>query len=164
MTGASFNRGSSRQDYETPTEFVRQVEEYLGLSFAWDLAALAATAKASRYIAPRGSGHEHEDYFSDLTLSAVRGACWLNPPFGDLPRWAARTAEVYHPTERVIVWLSPAAVSTNWFADSVWPHASVVAFRPRLSFVGESHGFPKDLMLAIYGTSRLPKFSLWRYK
>lgn len=164
MTGAAFDRGNSRQDYETPWELVRAVEARLGQSFDWDLAATPGSRKAPRFIAPPGTtGHDGPvDAFSELSIADVRGLCWLNPPFNALPKWSALAARVAS-AERRVVFLAPAAVSTNWFAENVWPHARVLAIRPRVMFVGESNGFPKDLMLALYGIGARSGFDTWRW-
>ena len=163
-TGASFNRGNSRQNYETPRDLISAIEIRFGERFEWDLAATPGTQKAPRFIAPPGT-RDHAgpvDAFSDLAFVNVRGLCWLNPPFDALPKWSALAARVAC-RERRVVFLAPAAVSTNWFAENVWPHARVLAIRPRVKFVGESNGFPKDLMLALYGFGIMGAFDTWRW-
>lgn len=159
-TGASMNRGGSKQDYETPKEFMNAIERRFG-PIAWDLAAAHGQQKAPRFIAPPGSGHVHEDFFSDAALRA-RGLCWLNPPFGAVAKWAARCAEITT-QERQILMLAPASVSTDYFAEHIFPHSLVLAIRPRIAFVGEKQGFPKDLMLACYGFG-VHGFDLWQWK
>jgi hypothetical protein len=150
MSGAAFHRGESKQDYETPWGLIRAVERRFGQEFDWDLAATPGQQKAPRFIAPPGAAHAPCDLFSDDGVRDALGLCWLNPEFGDLKRWSRRAAEVAGPHRRVVM-LAPAAVSTEWFAEYVWPHAHVVAIRPRVKFVGHEQGFPKDLMFACYG-------------
>lgn len=166
MTGAAFNRGNSRQDYETPWELIRAVEARFG-AFDWDLAATPGSQKAPRFIAPPGTTDFDGpvDAFRTESTIDVSGLCWLNPPFDALPKWSALAARVSCPGrhKRRVVFLAPAAVSTNWFAENVWPHASVLAIRPRVKFVGESNGFPKDLMLALYGFDGPRSFDTWRW-
>jgi hypothetical protein len=58
--------------------------------------------------------------------------------------------------------LAPASVSTDYFAEHIFPHALVFAIRPRIVFVGESSGYPKDLMLACYGFG-VHGFDLWKW-
>lgn len=58
--------------------------------------------------------------------------------------------------------LSPAAVSTRWFAEHVHGKALVLALRPRIRFVGHEGDCPKDMMISLYGLRA--GFALWRWK
>lgn len=62
-----------------------------------------------------------------------------------------------------IALLVPASVGSYWFSNHVYPHALVLAFRPRLSFDGK-HPFPKDLILCLYSPEIEPGFQPWRWK
>jgi phage N-6-adenine-methyltransferase len=83
-TGAGFNRGSSKQDYATPPDFMSAVEKRFGL-VAFDLAASANNSK-------------HANYFSESDNSLVQewhkipGNLWLNPPFDPITPWAQKCA------------------------------------------------------------------------
>ncbi len=59
--------------------------------------------------------------------------------------------------------LIPASVATNWFADEIHGCALVLPIRPRLTFVGHQHPYPKDLMLCVYNLGA-PGFEPWRWK
>lgn len=172
MAGAAFHKGDSRQDYETPPAFVRAVEAKIGRVFEWDLAATnERVSKAPNYIAPPGSGGAAPKNFllretvDSLPLGVT---CWLNPPFGRMAPWVAQMSHCCA-ASRVGVLLAPAAVGSEWFARWVWPHAHVIFLRPRIAFVGETHGYPKDLMLAVYdragalGLGAPSSASLWRW-
>lgn len=161
-TGASFARGASKQDYETPRDLLIAIEERFRVSFTWDLASNGSNAKAPHYLT------EREDALSaDWTKLGggepwAQGPCWLNPPFGNIAPWAAKCAAsvVAKPSMR-IYFLVPAAVGSNWYARHVHPYAMVYALNGRVCFDGKAP-FPKDIILAIYGEP--PEFDVWRWK
>lgn len=157
-TGPSMRRHRSEQSVSTPWEFVRAAEARFG-AFAWDLAAQTENAKAPRWLGPSGI---HEDAFAVDWLD-LDGLCWLNPPFGDIPRWAERAAMAGSLGARIVM-LVPASVGTLWFAESVHRQALVLALSPRVRFEGHAQPFPKDLLLAAYGPPCAPTFDTWRWK
>ena len=85
----------------------------------------------------------------------------MNPPFADIEPWARKCAT----TVRVgrIFQLSPASIGTNWYAEIAHGRAHVVALSPRLTFVGETDAYPKDLMMLVWGAIK-GGFSTWRWK
>lgn len=156
MSGASFNRGRSKQDYVTPREFVDACAALLGIDgFAWDLAASDNNAQCEAYLT------EATDSLA-VSWAPLLGDSWgwLNPPFGNIRPWAQRCAEESARGARVAL-LVPASVGSEWFARHVDMKALVRPIRPRLSFDGK-HGFPKDLMVAFYGLR--PGFHPWRWR
>jgi len=118
-------------------------------------------------LAAHGRNTQCERYFSKEQNSLVQdwgsigGNLWLNPPFANIDPWAAKCARTTLQPGSRILFLTPAAVSTNWFADHVYGRARVFAIRPRLVFVGHIIGFPKDMILSVYGEP--PAFCLWRW-
>lgn len=162
MTGAAHNRGSSKQDYSTPQEFIDAVEERFEC-LAWDLAANHDNAKTADYIT------EAVDSFTIdwHTLNPGRqGMHWLNPPFSNIRPWAQKCREEHAKGARITL-LVPASVGSNWFAEHVDGHALVMPLLgPRLSFDGKG-GYPKDLMLCVYGpfdSKTVAGFSPWRWR
>jgi phage N-6-adenine-methyltransferase len=152
-TGPSVKRGASKQDYETPQEFIDAVERRFG-RITCDLAATKENAKCAAYITPE------RDTFT-VEWHKLSGLLWLNPEYKDIRRWVKKCAD-----EAVlgahIALLIPASVSTNYFADYVYGYSLVMPIRPRLTFVGQPDPYPKDLMLCLYrGT---PGFEPWRWK
>jgi hypothetical protein len=149
----------SRQDYETPEEFLGAVVRRFG-SIEWDLAASAENSKAP--------GRNFIDEETDsLTvpwhrLPLASGWLWLNPPFGRCGKFAEKARDEMILGARVLM-LAPASVGSNWFNEFVLPHAHVIGLRPRMTFVGERDPYPKDLMLAVFAYS-LTGFSTWRWK
>jgi len=150
--GASFHTGKSKQNQETPWEFINAVEKRFG-KITFDLAADEHNHRHSSYFS------EQDDSFAQA-WHKIDGLLWLNPPFRRIAPWVAKCA-----SEKVlgakIALLVPAAVGSNWFADHVHEKALVLPFRPRLSFDGKNP-YPKDLLLAVYGLP--PCFELWRWK
>lgn len=154
----------SVQDYGTPWEFIRAVERRFG-PIVCDLAAHEGNAKASAYYTPA------DDSLSRPWAEAFpRGLLWLNPPFKKIEPWAAKCALEGPRREGLIVMLTPASVGTAWFFDHVHERARVEPISPRLVFDGvppgrdgRPQGFPKDLMLSIFGRA-CGGFARWRWK
>ena len=153
--------GKSEQGYETPWVFTRAVEKYFGVKLQLDLAATEGTQKAPRFISPE------EDSFTVNWSRRCKGAMWLNPPFGNIPKWAAKCAleaeRFKHDGQRIFL-LTPAAISTNYFARDIWPFARVYAITGRMTFVGEEAGYIKDLMLSVYGGPSSSEFDTWGWR
>jgi phage N-6-adenine-methyltransferase len=135
--------GKSKQDYETPPEFVSAVEKLLGTYFTMDLAADQANAKATRWYTKEDDALAHD-------WSWINGWCWLNPPFGRIAPWAKKCAEEGAKGVKIAL-LVPAAVGSNWYRDYVRNHAYVFDLEGRISFDGVAP-YPKDCVLALYGT------------
>lgn len=149
--------GRSKQDYETPREFIDAVEGRFG-KLEVDLAARHDNAKAPQWIPPE---------IDSLRLEwPTHKRMWLNPPFGNIAVWARKCwewLEQQGPDGRIF-FLVPASVGANWFWSYVIDYAVVFALQPRLSFDGR-HPFPKDLILAVYGmTGETSELHRWRWK
>jgi hypothetical protein len=79
-TGAQFARGASKQNYETPADFIRAVETRFG-RLTVDLACSPENAKAP------------DRFYEDRLPAWPReGLLWLNPPFSNIAPWASRCA------------------------------------------------------------------------
>jgi phage N-6-adenine-methyltransferase len=144
----------SRQDYGTPSEFFAAVAGRFGAP-SCDLAACPENAACSRHFSERD-----DSLAQDWT--GLSGVLWLNPPFRTIDPWAAKCSESAGPG-RTILMLTPASIGTNWFRDHVLGRALVLGLNPRLTFVGETAPYPKDLMLSVwdgYGTSG---FGQWEW-
>jgi phage N-6-adenine-methyltransferase len=156
------NRGGSRQDYETPADFMAALVARFGQP-DFDLAASHLNAKASHW------------YDSDTDSLAQswenKGLCWLNPPFSNIGRWAEKCAHESHEFCRdgrlhagaKILFLVPASVGSNWFAEHVAGKALVLFLQGRLTFVGAKDPYPKDCILACYGFGK-PGYEVWKWR
>lgn len=161
VTGASMARGRSKQDYETPADFLAAVTRRFG-PLAWDLAAEATNAKAPNWIGPL-----QDSLTVDWTALDPIGNAFLNPPFGNIAPWAKKCAETaaspdFDPRARIL-FLVPASVGANWFAEHVHRKALVLALQGRLTFVGCEQPYPKDCVLAVWGVG-LSGFDVWEWR
>lgn len=154
-TGAAMNRGGSKQDYATPRVFLDAVENRFGTPH-FDLAASAENAVTQGFY-----DEERDALKQDWAADLGRATAWLNPPFSNVAPWAERCARYSSPRLRIL-FLVQASVGSEWFAEHVFPHAFVLALRPRISFDGKNP-FPKDLILAGYGFG-VRGFDLWRWR
>lgn len=151
--------GRSRQDYGTPRAFLDAVEIRFG-RIVFDLAATSQNKVVDDHFGP-GSGAVHDALV--VAWPTHGGLLWLNPPFADLAPWAAKCAVEQSAGARIAM-LVPAGVGTLWYASHVEPNAYVFALRPRLTFVGETAPYPKDLLLCYFTPERLRGFESWGWR
>lgn len=142
---------------ETPADFLAAVRTRFG-EIDWDLACCEGNCKGRR--GRMGSVDSRE-----VGWERQRGlVSWLNPPFAEIGSWVSKceaTAGPWGDGGRILV-LLPASIGSRWFADHVHGKALVLALSPRLTFVGHTAPYPKDLMLLVYGTH--PGFDVWRWR
>jgi phage N-6-adenine-methyltransferase len=158
MTVPQQKPGKSKQDYQTPPELLRAIERDFSVrEWYCDLAADFQNRIVTRFL---GAGSE---YGEDALAAAwpSEGDRWLNPPFANIEPWAAKCAANRNGGRTFL--LVPASVGSNWYEKHVHGIAHVVALSPRLTFVGESTPYPKDIVLAVFGPIR-GGFSTWRWK
>jgi hypothetical protein len=148
--------GKSKQDYRTPPAFLDAVEDRFG-DLTWDCAATAenSVVDGGRYFAAEAGIDaltvDWRHYFKrDAVLPPL---LWLNPPFGTIAHlWAPLvsrwTTEL--PWLRLL-FFTPAALGSEWYRKHVEDKAMVLPLNPRMTFVGESDPYPKDLMLSCFG-------------
>ncbi len=152
--------GKSKQDYGTPRDFLAAVRERFGPIEA-DLAASPQNAVAENYYYDdKGGGSFRYSWAKDHP----RGNLWLNPPFGDIAPWAEKCKLESMRREGLILMLTPASIGSNWYADHVHGNALILGLSPRLTFVGTSDPYPKDLMLSVFGQRVEVGLSCWRWK
>lgn len=151
--GPTIRRGKSRQDYATPRDFISAVEKRFG-PLSVDLAARPDNAKAAVWITP-GTNSLAQPWHR------LKGLLWLNPPFDKISPWAEKCADESKRGARIL-FLVPASIGSNWFAQHVHQHALVLALNGRITFEGCTTPYPKDCILAAYGET--PGFEVWRWK
>lgn len=146
--------GRSKQDYQTPDKLIRAVEDRFG-DLLWDLAATKENTKCPYFITPEMDSFKqpwHE----------LAGNLFLNPPFEKIGPWAEKCRDESRLGASIFM-LVPASVGSNWFRDYVHGWAYVLALNPRVTFVGCTTCYPKDLVICVYSNG-LTGFDVWRWK
>lgn len=153
--------GRSKQDYETPREFIDAVEKRFG-RVTLDLAATKENKKSERFWTTGA------DSLSFLWSSSFRrgDVGWLNPPYSKISPWAEKCSResLSLVPGAIILLLVPAAVGSHWFERHVFGRASVFFLKPRISFVGTDGSYPKDLMLCRYASDFITDVQIWEWK
>ena len=164
--------GSSKQDYQTPPEFLSAVKRRLGIpDFHYDLAASAENSVV-RYA----SGNVvQEAYFSedDDALSVNWAECYdgeedtkwmyLNPPYADITPWVQKCAEESARGAHIAC-LVPASTGSNWWRDWVQNHAYILFLNGRITFVGADGPYPKDCALLLYTPFIRSGSAVWNWR
>ena len=161
--------GKSKQDYQTPPELLRAIErDFRAGVWACDLAADAENRVNRNFSALTyhlGPGSKFGENALEVDWASLPGTdggdMWCNPPFAHIEPWAEKCATTIR-RGRIFL-LVPASVGSNWYQSHVHGRAHVVAVSPRVTFVGESAPYPKDVVIAIFGPVR-GGFSTWRWK
>jgi phage N-6-adenine-methyltransferase len=159
LSGASFARGSSKQDYSTPRIFLDAVERRFG-KLDFDLAATKENRVVEAYLGPDRAAPQHRDSLA-FDWNTLNGNLWLNPPFDRIAPWAAKCSGTTKAGKRRIFFLVPAAAGSNWWRDFVHEKARVLFLNGRLSFDGKAP-YPKDTALCIYGETSDYECWSWR--
>ena len=162
--GPTIDRANSDQNVETDPAFMAKVRDRFG-ELDWDLAASDANAQAPNYYT------EVQDSLKQDWVS-LEGNLWLNPPYRSIGPWAEKCAHTQAQWSLAgvvgqILLLVPAAVGSNWFRDHVHGRALVLALNGRLTFVGSTQNYPKDLILAVYDSNREHmsyQFDVWNWR
>lgn len=150
--------GKSFQDYATPWEFIRAVENRFG-KLDIDLAGSQENKKAPEVYTLE---------MDSLSMVWPHGKnLWLNPRFAKCKIWAQKCRDwhfndMLETTNGRIFLLTPAAIGSNWFRDNVYGKALVLALNGRITFEGQTAPYPKDCILSCYGL--LPGFEVWDWK
>lgn len=149
--------GLSRQDVQTPANFLAAVKKRLGITeFVRDLAASSENTAADEYFSIEN------DALTQSWQHQTRGWQWLNPEFNDLVPWLAKAA-IESALGAHIVVLVPAGVGANWYRDHVNGKAYVLLLNGRLKFVGHKDFYPKDCLLLVYGPERFVGSEVWTW-
>jgi phage N-6-adenine-methyltransferase len=147
--------GHSVQEVETPPDLWAAICRRFGTPII-DLAALPINTKCRYFISPETNALQ-----ADWCSLLGKNLGWLNPPYADIRPWLQRAAAAGEAGVQLLV-LTPASVGAGWFSDWVHNRALVLALQPRVTFVGHSSPYPKDLLLCCYGYA--PGFDVWRWK
>lgn len=127
--------------YATPLEVIAPISDILG-GFDLDPCASEKSVLAKTNI--RGSGGLSHDWNQYKKI-------WLNHPFGrnQAKQWLSKAVEC---DAEIVVALSIADPSTNWFHEYVL-QADLICFPDdRVPFVGYEKGLDRPVMFSVYGT------------
>lgn len=150
-------RGKSKQDVQTDPLFVKATEKRFGL-IGFDLAASAENAQTISYFTK-----EHNSLIQQWHKIETDGVLWLNPEFSDVEPWVQKCAAESSLVCKPILCLVPASVGANWWRKWVMPSAHVIQLNGRLTFVGHTQAYPKDLALLVYYAG-LTGVSIWQWQ
>lgn len=147
MTMPAQKPGKSEQAVGTHPVFLEAVRKRLGIKdWAIDLAADDSNAVVVPYFTERDNSLIQRWF---LHCGADFGWGWLNPPFGDIYPWAEKCWQESRLGAQVAL-LVPAATGASWWVDHVRGKGYVTYLQGRITFVGHSIGYPKDLALVLY--------------
>ncbi len=147
-------RGKSKQDYATPPDFMQAIHRRFGEP-AFDLAASTANSKCDVAFFSEADDSLTQEWHR------ISGWLWLNPPFDNIAPWAEKCRKESAMGARIL-FLTPASIGANWFADYVYGGAVVLALQGRLCFDGIAP-YPKDCMLSVFSNG-LSGFGVWKWK
>lgn len=154
-------RGRSKQDYQTPPEFLEAVKKRLHIDrFAIDLAASPENTAADVYFTEQVDSLK-QDWASRTHMSCGWG--WLNPPFGNIAPWVQKAAMEACNGAHVAM-LVPASVGANWWTAWVEGYAYQSYLNGRLTFVGEEDPYPKDCALLLYTPWGFTGHEIWHWR
>lgn len=135
----------SIQSVGTPRGFLHAVEARFG-PIVIDLAAAPSNRVVEEWFGP-GSPYGEDALARNWVR---RGLSWLNPEFGYISPWAEKCASEAALGAQVAL-LVPASLGSDWYVDHIKDRAMTLILKPRLTFVGHSDQYPKDLMLCMFG-------------
>jgi phage N-6-adenine-methyltransferase len=153
--------GRSRQNYETPSDFIAAVEQRYG-KIDFDLAASPTNAKSECYYTKR------QNALTKMWAGEAPNRAftyWLNPPYRFIDPWVEKCVlESPFLSRGQILVLLPAAVGSRWFEKWVWKKAEIRFLQGRICFIpGEP--YIKDSMLLRYRNPRFgTSISIWDWK
>lgn len=140
--------GKSEQVVATPSAFLMAVKNRFSYlfeeekDFAIDLAASPDNAVVDNY-------YTEADNALIQPWHQVKGVCWCNPPYADIKPWVAKAVEESNKGANIFM-LLPASVGSNWWRQYVDRKSWAMFLNGRLTFVGHTSPYPKDLALVIY--------------
>lgn len=152
--GAAYRRHQSKQDVQTPPDFLRAVlRKFILQRFALDAAASKENALAEAYYTEEQNGLHHPW----VTWT------WCNPPYAEIEPWVKKA---YNECQLGVcsMLLVPASVGSNWWKYWVHDKAHVVLLNGRITFLGQKDPYPKDLALLVYMPQCKGGYSVWSWQ
>ncbi len=138
---------AAKSDWRTPGEVVEL------LHVLWDgppdLDPCAAPGPAHAIAKVNLAGHEGSP--ADGLARVWEGRVYVNPPFGELDRWAAKAAFEARDRGAEVVLLLPARTDTRYWHDHVATAQAICFWKGRLRFVGATAPCPFPTAIAYWG-------------
>lgn len=147
----------SEQVVATPADFLRKVRNRLGIDdFVFDLAA-----SDDNTVTEKGW---YTEEVNALTKSwHYDGWCWLNPPYNDITPWVKKAKEEAYEGAQIAM-LVPSSTGSNWWREHVEGSAYITFLNGRITFVGHTKPYPKDLSLLLYAPFLEGGSTIWRWR
>lgn len=146
--GQLANQAGGSDAWETPQDLFDELDAEFG--FDLDVCAQPSSAKSERFFSPEQDGLAQD----------WRGACWMNPPYGQaIGAWVAK-ARLSARAGATVVCLLPARVDTGWWWDHC-RYGEVRFLRGRLKFGGSPAGAPFPSVVVIFGPGVEPCVRWW---
>jgi phage N-6-adenine-methyltransferase len=139
---------SQTDEWETPQDLFDQLNAEF--NFTLDVCALGSSAKCDQFFSPEDDGLEQE----------WTGACWMNPPYGDVIGAWVRKARESAEQGATVVCLVPARVDTGWWWDNC-RDGEVRFLRGRLKFGGGKNSAPFPSAVVIFSPSTSSRVVWW---
>lgn len=161
MAEPKHNKGKSKQDFQTPPEFLDALKSHLDIDeFTIDLAASADNKIAPLYydIANSALVPDHPWQVPDR-----KGWAFCNPPFANIAPWVEKASFEAQEGAQIAM-LLPASVGANWWADWVHNIAHVLLLNGRIQFVGATDAYPRDCAILLYSRLIPAGYSVWAWK
>lgn len=127
--------------------------------FAWDLAANHDNHVVDNY-------YTEEDDSLIQPWHTIEGYSWLNPPYANLADWTSKAVLESNKGASLFM-LVPASTGSNWWRDYVDRKCWCLFLNGRLTFVGHTSPYPKDLALLLYDSPFLgtrSHYSVWNWR
>jgi hypothetical protein len=143
----------SVQTYQTPPELFDALWNAFNVEIAWDLAANEKNSAASHSYYGPGSKHGEDSLKEPWQngVSCVDGSewMWLNPPYKNVSPWMKKCRDESRLGARIVT-LTLACPGTKWYQKFVRGNALALTLTNRVTFVGESAPYPRELMICLW--------------
>lgn len=164
---ARISSGSnSKQDYQTPKALIEACEKRFG-KITVDLAAHKDNKVCPRYITTEelwtteAFGADTFKFRWHKLTEEFGGVLWLNPPFGEIPKFSKKCAEEAELGANVLL-LIPYG-TTKAFMSNVLGESDIYMLEGRLQFIpGKS--FPKDCVVVHYYKNATGSIYFWDWR
>lgn len=141
------SREPEKQGHRTPPEFLEAIQRRFG-RIAFDLAATPGhEVLGVPFFSPSNDSLAQR---WDALVVPHGDVVYLNPPFGHIVPWVRKLAAECQHLQRWTTCLVPASMGSLWWRDHVRGKCVELGVT-RMTFVGSTISFPKDLALLCYG-------------